>query len=293
MRVLDIRGWLILLIILLVCKKIHKIILEEDIKGELILNLMFSIFGAVSMGLLNEQVVLITGAGRGIGKAIAELFAREGAYIAACQRTESEINELCYDIKASGGKALSIGLDMRFEESIKNAVAKTINEFGKIDILINNAAIIALRRIEDTPTDLWDDVFDTNIRGVFLMCREVLPYMCKRRAGRIINVGSTAGRRGYVEQGAYCASKHALIGLSKVLSIETQEYGIRVNVLSPGGVLTELSRDLRASRGEADDSPEWMTPHEIAQAALYLCSQNGAAFTDELILRRYASEPWR
>ena len=133
----------------------------------------------------------------------------------------------------------------------------------------------------------------TNVRGVFLTCREVLPEMIERRRGRIINVGSTAGRRGYEEQGAYCASKHALAGLSKVLAIEAQKHGVRVQMLSPGGVLTGLSSDLRASRGESEDSPEWMTTEEIARAAIYLCTQDGAAITDELILRRFASEPWR
>ena len=145
----------------------------------------------------------------------------------------------------------------------------------------------------DTSTEVWDDLMDTNIRGVFLTCREVLPGMMERKSGRIINVGSTAGRRGYVEQGAYCASKHALVGLSKVLAIETRSYGIRVQMLSPGGVLTGLSSELRADRGESEDSPEWMTTEEIARAAMYLATQDGAAFTDELILRRYASEPWR
>ncbi len=184
-------------------------------------------------------------------------------------------------------------MDLRSEESIKNAIAEGRSRLGQIDILVNNAAIIALHKITETSTETWDDVMSTNVRGVFLTCREVLPEMMERRSGRIINIGSTAGRRGYEEQGAYCASKHALAGLSKVLAIETQKYNIRVQMLSPGGVLTGLSSELRASRGEAEDSPEWMTVEEIAQAAVYLCSQKGAAITDELILRRFASEPWR
>ncbi|MGC8863323.1 MAG: SDR family oxidoreductase, partial [Armatimonadota bacterium] len=175
----------------------------------------------------------------------------------------------------------------------RQAVAQAQSELGPIDILVNNAGVIALKRIVDTPTQVWDELMDTNARGAFLTCREVLPGMIERRKGRIINIGSTAGRRGYDEQGAYCASKHALAGLSKVLAIETQQYGIRVHLLSPGGVLTGLSSELRASRGEPENSPDWMTPEEIAQAAIYLCTQDGAATTDELILRRFASEPWR
>lgn len=245
------------------------------------------------MGLLENKTAFVTGAGRGIGRAIALAFAAEGASVAAAARSESEISRLCDEIETSGGRAVPVTMDLRSEESIVAALNAARAAFGPIDILVNNAAIIALEEITGTSTETWDNVMSTNVRGVFITCREALPEMIERRSGRIINVGSTAGRRGYPKQGAYCASKHALIGLSKVLSIETQQYGIRVHVLSPGGVLTGLSSGLRADRGESEDSPEWMTPEEIARAAVYLCTQDGAAFSDELILRRYASEPWR
>ena len=245
------------------------------------------------MALLDGQVAFITGASRGIGRVIAEVFAREGAIIAAAARSVDQLNDLCEQINKNGGKAIPVPMDLKDEDSIKSAIKKAENELGSIDILVNNAAMITLSKIADTPTDIWDELMNINVRGLFITCREVLPSMMERKAGRIINIGSMAGRRGYDEQGAYCASKHALVGLSKVLAIETAKHGIRVHLLSPGGVLTELSQDLRASRGESEDSPEWMTSEEVANAALYLCSQTGAAFTDELILRRYASEPWR
>lgn len=245
------------------------------------------------MKLLNGQVALVTGASRGIGRAIALAFAREGAKVAAAARNESELRQLSDEINGMGGTAVPVCLDLRSEESIKNAVREVTSTLGPIDILVNNAGVMSLKKIVDTPTEVWDEIMSTNVRGVFLMCREVLPSMIQRKKGRIINIGSLAGRRGYDEQGAYCASKHALVGFSKVLAIETQKFGIRVHVLSPGGVLTDLSRDLRASRGEPEDSPEWMTPEEVAKAALYLCTQDGAAMTDELCLRRFASEPWR
>ena len=245
------------------------------------------------MGALDGQVAFITGAGRGIGREMALAFAGERARVAAAARSKDQIAGLCAEIEAQGGTAVPVTMDLRCEDSVKAAIARARSELGPIDILINNAGVIALAKIDETSSQTWDDVMSTNVRGVFLTCREVLPQMKARRSGRIINVGSTAGRRGYAEQGAYCASKHALAGLSKVLSIETQEYGIRVHVLSPGGVLTGLSRELRTSRGEREDSCEWMTCQEIARAALYLCTQEGAAVTDELILRRYASEPWR
>ncbi|MDH7602313.1 MAG: SDR family oxidoreductase [Armatimonadota bacterium] len=245
------------------------------------------------MGSLHGQVAFVTGASRGIGRAIALALAREGAAVAAAARSKPALEELCGELKNFGSRAVPVCLDLRSEDSIRNAVAEAVSLLGPIDILINNAGIMALHKIVDTPTNVWDEIMSTNVRGVFLLCREVVPSMIERRKGRIINIGSLAGRRGYEEQGAYCASKHALVGLSKVLAIETQKFGIRVHVLSPGGVLTDLSRELRASRGEPEDSTEWITPEEVAQAVLYLCTQEGAAMTDELCLRRFASEPWR
>ncbi|MEN6356095.1 MAG: SDR family oxidoreductase [Armatimonadota bacterium] len=245
------------------------------------------------MSILKGKIAFITGAGRGIGKAIAEAFAAEGAKIAAAARTESEINALCEKISAQGGKALPVIMDLKSEESIKNAINKAQSELGPIDVLVNNAGVMALGKICETSAQTWDDIMNTNVRGIFITCREVIPQMMERKAGRIINIGSMAGRRGYSEQGVYCTSKHALVGLSKVLAIETQKYGIRVHVISPGGVLTGLSTNLRADRGEPEDSPNWMTAEEVAEAAVYLCTQDGAAFTDELVLRRFASEPWR
>lgn len=245
------------------------------------------------MGLLEGQVAFITGASRGIGRAIAIAFAKEGARIGASARNEEQLAELSSEIRDMDGVCVTASMDLRSEESIKAAVNKFRTELGPTDLLVNNAAVIELSTITNTTTEAWDNLMDTNIRGLFITCREVLPQMMDRKSGRIINISSMAGRRGYPEQGAYCASKHALVGLSKVLAIETQEYGIRVHMLSPGGVLTGLSSDLRASRGESEESPDWMTSEEVAEAALYLCSQTGAAFTDELVLRRFASEPWR
>ncbi len=244
------------------------------------------------MNELKDKVVIVTGAGRGIGRAIAIAFASEGAKVALAARTEEEIENLAREIRESGAEAVAIKTDMACEDDIKNLITETERSLGPVDILINNAAILELSPIAEMASDTWDRLMLVNLRSVFIACREVLPGMMKRRAGRIVNIGSMAGRRGYAEQGAYCASKHGLIGLSKVLSIETQSYDIRVHVLAPGGVLTDLSKDLRESRGGVKDD-EWMTVEEVARAAMYLCTQDGAAFTDELTLRRYESEPWR
>jgi 3-oxoacyl-[acyl-carrier protein] reductase len=241
---------------------------------------------------LRDKAAIITGGGRGVGRATALALAREGARIAVAARTASEIEAVAREVSAAGGTAVAIRSDLAVEDDIKRLVQEAEAALGPTDILVNNAGILKLAPIAQTSAELWDEMLSVNLRAVFLACREVLPGMKERRSGRIVNVGSMAGRRGYVEQGAYCATKHGLIGLSKVLALETQAYGIRVHVIAPGGVLTGLSKELRDSRGGVNES-EWMTPEEVARTILYLCTQHGAALTDELVLRRYESEPWR
>lgn len=241
---------------------------------------------------LQGKVAIITGGGRGVGRSMAFALAAEGVKVAVAARTVEQIEDVASKINSAGGTAVAIRADVSVEDDIKRLVREAEAALGPTDLLVNNAAILPLAPVAQTPTDAWDQAMNINVRAIFLACKEVLPGMIERRAGRIINIGSMAGRRGYTEQGAYCASKHALVGLSKVLALETQAYGIRVHVLSPGGVLTELSADLRRSRGAVEDS-EWMTTEEVAHAVLYLCSQTGAAMTDDLVLRRYESEPWR
>ncbi|MBI2843443.1 MAG: SDR family oxidoreductase [Armatimonadetes bacterium] len=241
---------------------------------------------------LKGKVAIVTGGGRGVGRQIAVALAQEGARVAVAARTVMQIESVAQEIRAAGGTAAAVRADLAIEADIKKLIRQTEAELGPTDILINNAGILRLSPIETMSAQFWDDIVSVNLRAVFIACREVLPGMKERRFGRIINIGSLAGRRGYEEQGAYCASKHGLVGFSKVLAIETQPYGIRVHVLAPGGVLTELSKELRQSRRGVVES-EWMTPEEVAKAALYLCTQDGAAMTDELVLRRYQSEPWR
>jgi len=241
---------------------------------------------------LRNQVALITGGGRGVGRAIAVAFAREGARVAVCARTEAQVAATAQQIAAMGGTCSYYVADVSHEGDVTRMIAGVERELGPVDILVNNAAELRLAAITNTDPEMWDRLININLRGPFICSRAVLPGMMERRRGRIINIGSTAGRRGYEEQGAYCASKHGLIGLSKVLAIEAQPYGICVNVISPGGVMTELSRELRESRGAVDPA-DWMTPEEVAEAAVYITTQDAAAVTDELVLRRYKSEPWR
>lgn len=241
---------------------------------------------------LKGKVVIVTGAGRGIGRAIALRFAAEDAKLALAARTVEQINRVADEVRAQGGTAVAVPADVGNESDVKAMVARTEAELGPIDILVNNAGVMILRPIAETSLEEWERVINTNLTGMFLCSRAVLPSMMRRKTGRIINIGSLAGRRGYPDQGVYCASKHGLYGLSKVLAIEGRPYGIRVNVVSPGGALTELSTELLATR-KPSEAEEWMTPEEVADAVYYVAAQEGPATTDELVLRRFASEPWR
>lgn len=241
---------------------------------------------------LQGKVAVVTGAGRGIGRTVAIRFAESGAKVVLAARSKNEIDGVVAEIEGSGGTALAIPTNVASESDVRDMVTSTESRFGPIDILVNNAGVMILRPLRETSVEEWQSVMDTNLLGAFLCSRAVLPSMIQRKSGRIINIGSMAGRRGYADQGAYCASKHGLYGLSKVLAIEGKPHGIRVNVVSPGGAHTELSRDLLSTRGPAEAS-EWMTPEEVADGVCYIAGQDGPAHTDDLVLRRFASEPWR
>lgn len=242
--------------------------------------------------MLQGKVALITGGSKGIGEALARAFAAEDARVAICARNERRLTAVAETIRNAGSVCEAVRADVSDEGQVEAMVRIVESRLGPIDILVNNAALMLLRALRDTSLQEWERSQAVNLRGVFLCCRAVLPSMMARKSGRIVNIGSLAGRRGYAEQGAYCASKHGLVGLTKVLAIETQEYGIRVNMVSPGGVMTDLSEPLRRSRGGVNEA-DWMTPEEVAKAVTYICTQDGAAATDELVLRRFASEPWR
>ncbi len=256
------------------------------------LNLLLGGFGGQAKVSLKGKVVIVTGAGRGIGRAVALRFAAEGAKLVVVARTAKQIDRVAADVRAQGGTGIAIPADIACESDVEAMIARTDAELGPVDVLINNAGVMILRPVAQTSLEEWQEVIGTNLTGVFLCSRAVLPLMMRRRTGRIINIGSLAGRRGYPDQGVYCASKHGLYGLSKVLAIEGQPYGIRVNVVSPGGALTELSKELLATR-KPSEAKEWMTPEEVAEGVYYIATQEGPATTDELVLRRFASEPWR
>ncbi len=239
---------------------------------------------------LTGKVALVTGGGRGIGRAAATALAARNAAVGVLARTREDVEAVAQAILAGGGRALPVVCDVRSEEQVAAAFDAVEQALGPVDIVVNNAGSLLLRPLAETSLEEWRAVLDVNLTGAFIVAREAMRRM-KQRPGRIINVGSLAGRRGYPEQGAYCASKHGLAGLTKVMAIEGQPLGIRVHLVSPGGVLTDLSAELRESRN--DDPSLWMTPEEVADAIVFCALQEGAAVSDEVCIRRFDSEPWR
>jgi 3-oxoacyl-[acyl-carrier protein] reductase len=202
---------------------------------------------------LKDKVALVTGGGRGIGKAIAMAYAREGAKLAICARTESEVTLSAQEIRTMKAEAEAWVCDVSIEESVKELVHNVIQKFGRIDILVNNAGVMT-RPISTTELDVkkWDYTMSVNLRGPFLMCQAVLPTMMKQTSGAIINVSSMIGRGAYPNFIAYATSKWGLEGFTQTLAAEVRSSHIRVNSVEPGVVATKLT-------GYSGSKPELVT----------------------------------
>jgi 3-oxoacyl-[acyl-carrier protein] reductase len=237
---------------------------------------------------LEGTVAIVTGAGRGIGRSIALTLARNGARVALAAKTEAQLEAVQAEIEAMGGQASSFPTDVSREAEVVALIRDTVKRFGRLDILVNNAAIGVFGPLVETNTELWDQVFAVNVRGPFLMCREAIPYLKQQEGSFIINISSVVGVKGYVDQGAYSASKHALMGMTKSLAKEVHRDGIRVHAISPGGVDTQL---IAQARPDLDRSV-LMQPQEIADVVLFLVTRQGNAVIDEIHVRRSNSTPW-
>jgi 3-oxoacyl-[acyl-carrier protein] reductase len=239
-------------------------------------------------GMLAGKVALVTGAGRGIGRAVAEALAAQGAAVALAARTPEQLNQTRTAIERSGGKAISVPTDICREDDVRRLVETALNAYDRLDIVINNAAVGRFGPLERMSVEDWDLVMAVNARGPFLVCRETIPHLRKQPVSWIVNIGSVVSVKGYVNQSAYSASKHALLGMTKALARELQPDNIRVHAVCPGGVDTEF---VGAARPDLDRSV-LITPAEVAQTVLMLLSQSGNAVIDEIHIRRAAATPW-
>ena len=237
---------------------------------------------------LEGNVALVTGASRGVGRAISVALAAEGATVVLAGRAVDKLKETSKLVEKTGGKAEIVELELADEESIKNCIKAVGDKFGRLDILVNNAGITHSAKLEETATEDWDICMAVNARGPFIVCRQAIPLLKKSEAAAIINISSVVGIKGYPLQSAYTASKHALRGMSISLAEELKGTNIRVHVLCPGGINTEMVGRVRPDIKK----DELIDPAEIAELVVYLVTHKGNAVIDELRIRRATSSPW-
>lgn len=235
------------------------------------------------MTTLSGKTALVTGASKGIGKAIAIAFGEAGANVVATARTKSEIDDVTSTINESGSNALGVIADLGVESDIARLANEAEGTFDGVDILVNNAAIIHGRiPVIDFDPDLWREVLNVNMTGAFLITQKLLPGMIERGYGKIINISSIGGRSGGAGRSAYRVTKSGLISFTQSLAAEVYEHGINVNAICPGGTDTEGFREAFNTTGRAEN-PKLMDPAEIAEVALFLASDASSAVTGTAI----------
>jgi len=229
---------------------------------------------------LAEQVAVVTGAGRGIGAAIARQLAALGATIVLCGRTQSSLDETASAIHNAGGKTEVIPCDVTVLRQIEYVAARVDGTFGRVDILVNNAGIGGFNSLlHELPAEDWDSILNTNLRGVYYTIRAFAPLMIRARSGHIINISSLAGKNALPKGAAYAASKWGLNGLTYSVAEELRGHNVRVSVICPGSVDTELSPHT------GKDPQKMLQPDDVAHAVAILVTQAPQSFMSEILLR--------
>ncbi|BDD04857.1 3-ketoacyl-ACP reductase [Aureibacter tunicatorum] len=221
---------------------------------------------------------LITGAGKGIGKAIALALASEGVNVALIARTQQDIDQTAEEAKKHGIKAFAVTADISSLESVNKAAEQVKSQFGNIDILINNAGIGRFGSFMELEPAQWEEVIQINLMGTYYVTRAFLPEMIKQASGDIINISSTAGQRGAAVTSAYSASKFAVLGLTESLMQEVRKHNIRVTALTPSTVATDMALDLKLTDGNPD---KVMQAEDIAELILAQLKLNRRVFIKE------------
>ena len=237
---------------------------------------------------LRGKRAVVTGAGGGIGRSIALMLEGQGVHVLLCGRSEEKLKKT-KEPGSGNGKFVICPGDLLEEEYIAGAVQAAKEQLGGIDFVVNNAGLAHNMPFEQIPTDLFDTIMATNVRAPFLLCKYALAYLKESGCGTIVNICSVVAHKGYPYQAAYTASKHALYGLSKTMANELNSENIRVHVISPGGVYTEMVKETRPDL----DASGLTLPEDISDLVLYLLEhRNTNGVVDEICIRRPGKEPF-
>ncbi|MFH1447112.1 MAG: 3-oxoacyl-ACP reductase family protein, partial [Chloroflexota bacterium] len=193
---------------------------------------------------LKNKVAIVTGSGRGIGRAIALELAKEGAKVVVSSRHIKECQEVVKEIKKVGSEGLAVACDVSKKKDVDSMVKKAVKRFGQVDILVNNAGVVRQKPLLETTEKDWDFVIDINLKSVFLCTQAVAPGMMKRKSGKIVSTASIAGEVGFLNIAPYCASKAGIINMTRELALELSPHGINVNAIAPGIIRTEMTKDM-------------------------------------------------
>ncbi len=242
---------------------------------------------------LEGKIALVTGGGTGLGKAITLEYAREGADIAVSSRNMKNLEDVCKEVNDLGRRSLAVSADVCIKDQVDNMVNMVIEKFGRIDILVNNSGTSRMVPIMEFTEEDWDTVIDTNLKGVFLCTQAVAKHMVKQKYGKIINISSTSALGSIVRgQAAYSSSKFGVNGFTKASALEFGPYGINVNAIAPGRILTSLVYRTRTEEQvkefidvgiESSVLGRLGVPEDIAHLALFLASDDSSFITAEII----------
>ena len=236
---------------------------------------------------LENQVAIVTGGGTGIGRGVALALAEQGVKVVICGRRRDQLEKTIQAIRSAGGEALAVVADISAEMDVEHLLQLTLEAFGKVDILINNAAIDGGSAIHTHAVDEWDRIQAVNLRGPFLTAHAVLPIMRTQQRGHIINISSESGLEHYAGDGAYGVSKHALNALGEYIQRENQELGIRVNTICPGMVVTEMTQN-----SPGVDHNKCLYPEDIAELVIWLVTRRPNIKIGTPILIQTMENPW-
>jgi 3-oxoacyl-[acyl-carrier protein] reductase len=232
---------------------------------------------------LGDRVAIVTGAGRGIGRGIARCLARAGVEVAVVDQAEDRIAGVVAEVESLGRRGLGISADVARAGDVKRVVGETLERFGKIDLLVNNAGVVVVRRMIEQTEEDWDRVLDVNLKGAFLCCREVVPEMIARKRGAIVNIASIAAFHVTVPHVPYAASKAGLVALTRDLAYEVGRHGIRVNAIAPGPIETPMARIASEEQRQriAGNIPLGRIgqPEDIGNAVVFLASDAAGFIT--------------